>query len=338
MNKKIMSTMAVGLFASVSVGVWVNSVNAEAEGVKAEKKTAVDATLPEYKTVAGISGNISSVGSDTLNNLMTAWGEDFRKHYPNAKVTVEGKGSSTAPPALIDGTADLGPMSREMKEKEINAFEKKFGYKPAYTAVAIDALAVFVHKDNPVEGLSLQEVDAIFSKTRKGNHSEDITKWGQVGLDGDWENLSVTLFGRNAASGTYGYFKKKALFKGDFKASVKEQAGSSAVVQGISEDRSAIGYSGIGYKTAGVRAVPLSKKAGETAYEATADNCYNGKYPLSRFLYIYFNREPGKAVPAKVREFFKLAHSKSGQEIVLKNGFVPMPKKLTDKFAKSYDK
>ncbi|MEZ5991635.1 MAG: phosphate ABC transporter substrate-binding protein [Planctomycetota bacterium] len=321
---------------AVAVAAMAAAMVATNRPTKAEDKVEVDSAIAKYEAVAGVSGNISSVGSDTCNNLMTLWAEGFRKHYPNVNFAVEGKGSSTAPPALIDGTSDIGPMSRQMKDKEINKFEEKFGYKPSYIGVAIDALAVFVHKDNPVKSLSMPQVDAIFSENRKGGHPEDITKWGQVGLDGDWDNLGVTLFGRNSVSGTYGYFKEKALFKGDYKKTVKEQPGSAAVVQSISVDRSAIGYSGIGYKTAGVRAVPLSKETDGEAYEATAENCYSGKYPLSRFLYVYFNRAPGKNVSPVIREFFKFVHSKEGQEVVLKDGFIPMNKKVCDKFADAY--
>ncbi|MBX3461279.1 MAG: phosphate ABC transporter substrate-binding protein [Planctomycetes bacterium] len=296
----------------------------------------LDPELESYTAVAGISGNISSVGSDTLNNLMTLWAEGFRKFYPNVKFAVEGKGTSTAPPALIEGVADLGPMSRPMKEDEIDKFEKKFGYKPSYVAVAIDALAVFVHKDNPIEQLTLQEVDAIFSQTRKGGHPEDVTKWGQVGMKGEWSNADMVIYGRNSASGTYGFFKEKALFKGDFKAAVKEQPGSAAVVQNISVDRNAIGYSGIGYKTAGVKTVPLAKDKGETAYDATGENCYSGKYPLQRFLFVYFNRAPGKNATPVVREFFRFVHSKQGQDVVLKDGFFPLNRKMADRFADQY--
>lgn len=302
-----------------------------------EEATKVDEALLEYEAKSGISGNIKAVGSDTLNNLMALWSTGFKGYYPNVEIVVDGKGSSTAPPALIDGTSDVGPMSRKMKSEEVDKFEKKFGYKPSYVAVAIDALAVYVHKDNPIESLSLKQVDAIFSKTRKGGHAEDITKWGQVGLEGEWENLGMTMFGRNAASGTYGYFKKKACFKGDFKDSVKEQPGSAAVIQSTGTDRGAISYSGMGYKTAAVKFVKLSKKGGE-AYEPTAENCYSSKYPLSRYLYIYFNRAPGKEVKPLVREFFTYVGSKSGQTIVLNNGFVPLKQKHVDKFAKTYSK
>ncbi|MCC6575106.1 MAG: phosphate ABC transporter substrate-binding protein [Planctomycetes bacterium] len=313
------------------LGVAAAAITVSVIGVQAKADTTLDKDLKEYKPVAGISGNLVSVGSDTLNNLMTFWTEGYRKHYPNVTFSVEGKGSTTAPPALTDGQSDLGPMSREMKTEEINAFEKKWGYKPSRVAVAIDALAVFVHKDNPVKSLTMPQVDAIFSSTRKGKYKEDVTKWGQVGLEGDWANQNITLYGRNSASGTYGYFKEHALFKGDFKPAVKEQPGSSTVVQLIGEDRSGAGYSGIGYATAGVRAVPLAKAEGDTAYEATAENCYNGKYPLSRYLYVYFNRAPGKEANAAVREFFAFIHSKEGQEIVLKDGFIPLTSKVVEK-------
>ena len=289
--------------------------------------------IPEYQTVAGISGSMTSVGSDTLNNLMTFWSEGFRVKYPSVKVSVQGKGSATAPPALIDGTADLGPMSRTMKDEEIDKFEKKFGYKPTAIKIAIDALAVFVHKDNPVEKLTLPQVDAIFSDTRKLSYKSDISKWGDVGLKGDWANLALTLYGRDSASGTNGYFKEHALGKGDYKKTVQEKPGSATVVQSVSEDRGAIGYSGIGYATAGVRAVPLAKEDGKDAFEATPDNCYSGKYPLSRFLYIYVNKEPGKDLKPAVAEFLRFITSRDGQKIVVKDGYIPLKKEMAAKQA-----
>ena len=237
----------------------------------------VDPQLPAYQTVQGVSGSLKSVGSDTLNDLMTFWTEGFYALYPNVKPEIEGKGSTTAPPALISGASNLGPMSREMKAEEIAAFEKKFGYKPTGIRVALDALAVFVSKDNPIQSLTLAQVDAIFSSTRKGGAPADITTWGQVGLTGEWASLPISLYGRNSASGTYGYFKEHVLAKGDYKNTVKEQPGSAAVVQGVTGDRGGIGYSGIGYRTAGVRAVPIVGKDGQ-AYEAKEENVYNGKY------------------------------------------------------------
>jgi phosphate transport system substrate-binding protein len=288
----------------------------------------VDSGLPAYKAVSGVSGNVSSIGSDTLNNLMTLWAENFSRFYPNAKIQIEGKGSSTAPPALIAGTAQLGPMSRPMKGTEIDAFEKKFGYKPTAIRTAVDALAVFVNKDNPIKCLTLKQVDGIFSKSRRFE-GEDVRTWGDLGLTGEWASRPLSLYGRNSASGTYGFFKEHALKNGDFKDSVKEQPGSAAVVQGVTVDRYAIGYSGIGYATAGVRAVPLADRDGGKCYDASAENAYTGLFPLSRFLFVYVNRAPGKEMDPLTREFMKLVVSKEGQEVVVKDGYFPITSKIS---------
>jgi phosphate transport system substrate-binding protein len=285
----------------------------------------VDPGLTAYRAVSGISGNVSSVGSDTLNNLMTLWAETFNKHYPNARIQIEGKGSSTAPPALISGTAQLGPMSRPMKNTEIDAFEKKFGYKPTAIRTAVDALAVFVNKDNPIRCLTLAQADAVFSKSRRQGHREEIRTWGQLGLTGDWASRPMSLYGRNSASGTYGFFKEHVLKNGDFRDEVKEQPGSAAVVQGTTVDRYAIGYSGIGYATPGVRAVPLAEKEGGQCVEATADAAYAGTYPLARFLYVYVNKAPAKGLDPLTREFMKSVLAKEGQEVVVKDGYFPIP-------------
>jgi len=291
----------------------------------------VDERIKHYTKVSGVSGNLSSIGSDTMNNLLTLWLEGFKKYYPNVNIQVEGKGSSTAPPALISGTAQLGPMSRDMKQEEIDAFEKKFGYKPTELRVAIDALAVYVNKDNSLEGLSLTQVDAIFSKTRRGGHKSDISKWGDVGLTGDWMNRGMSLYGRNSASGTYGYFKEHALFKGDFKDQVKEQPGSASVVQGVTEDRFGIGYSGIGYRTSGVKPLPLSDKEGGKLFEPTYENCLSKDYPLSRFLNIYINNAPNKDIDPLLKEFLKFVFSYEGQEVVVKDGYLPLTFELVEK-------
>lgn len=292
--------------------------------------TDVDPSISDYKPVTSVSGTLNSIGSDTLNNLMTLWAEAFRKEYPSVKIQIEGKGSSTAPPALISGTAQLGPMSRKMKDEEIEKFEAKYGFAPTAIGVALDSLAVYVHRDNPLKSLSLQEVDAIFSKTRKGGLL-DISEWGKAGLSGEWSSSPISLYGRNSASGTYGYFKSKALFKGDYKDKVKEQPGSASVVMGISEDLHGIGYSGIGYKTSGVKALALSKEKGGDAYEPTYDNVLQGKYPLGRMLYVYVVKKPNQPLDNLVKEFFKLVLSKRGQEIVIKDGYLPLTAKLVEK-------
>ena len=292
----------------------------------AAQPAQVEAGIAPYAKSSGVSGNLSSIGSDTLNNLMTFWAEGFQKQYPNIRVQIEGKGSSTAPPALIAGTSQLGPMSRPMKAEEIDEFEKKYGYQPSMVRVAVDGLAVYINKDNPLEKLTLQQIDSIFSKTRKRG-GKDVKTWGDLGLSGDWAAKPISLYGRNSASGTYGYFKEHALDKGDYKDTVKEQPGSASVVQGVTEDRFGIGYSGIGYRTSGVKPVAVSAK-GDAYFGTSPDEVLSGKYPISRYLYVYYNAAPGKPLDPLVREFLRFVESKDGQEIVVKDGYMPVPAKV----------
>jgi len=257
--------------------------------------------------------------------VMTMWAEGFKKQYPNVRIQIEGKGSSTAPPALIAGSSQVGPMSREMKAEEVDKFSKQFGYAPTAVPSSIDMLAVYVSKDNPIKGLSFQQLDAIFSKTRKGGLTKDIRTWGDVGLTGEWADKPISIYGRNSASGTYGYFKEHALFNGDYKDEVKEQPGSSAVVQAVASDRYAMGYSGIGYKTADVRAVPLAAENGKPFVAALAPNGYSGEYPLARFLWIYINKKPDAELDPLRGEFMRFVLSKQGQQEVVKEGYLPLP-------------
>ncbi len=288
----------------------------------------LDPALTGYQKTSGISGNVNSIGSDTLNNLMTLWAEGFQKQYPNVRIQIEGKGSSTAPPALISGTAQLGPMSRPMKGNEIDEFEKKYGYKPTELKVALDGLAVYVNKDNPIEKLTMQQVDAAFSKTRACGSKKVVRTWGDLGLTGEWASKPISLYGRNSASGTYGYFKEVALCKGDYRDEVKEQPGSASVVQGVTEDLGGIGYSGIGYRTSGVRAVPLATKDGAQAFGTSQDEVNSGNYPISRFLYVYVNKAPNKPMDPLIGEFVKYICSKEGQEVVVKDGYLPLSQRL----------
>jgi len=292
---------------------------------------AVDPAIKPYVKTSGVSGNLSSVGSDTLANLMTLWAEAYKKQYPSVNIQIQAAGSSTAPPALTEGTANLGPMSRKMKDGELSAFEQKHGYKPTAIPVAVDALAIFVHKDNPIKGLTMQQVDAIFSSTRLCGAKADAKTWGAVGVTGDLTNKPIQLFGRNSVSGTYGYFKEEALCKGDFKANVNEQPGSASVVSSISSSLNGIGYSGIGYKTSSVRTVPLAKKDGGEFVEDNETNALNGTYPLSRFLYIYVNKAPNKPLAPLEAEFVKLVLSRQGQEVVMKDGYIPLPSRVVSK-------
>ena len=296
--------------------------------------TGVDSKLPSYTKMTGVSGKLTSVGSDTLANLMTLWSEAFKRLYPGVSVQIQAAGSSTAPPALIEGTSNFGPMSRPMKYSEVRAFEDKYGYKPTGIPVAVDAIAIFVHKDNPVSHLTIEDVDGIFSSTRKCGGKER-TQWNQLGVGGALGAMEIQIFGRNSVSGTYGYFKDNALCKGDFRTNVNEQPGSSAVVQSVTSTINAIGYSGIGYRTVGVRSVPLSAKGSTEYYDATMENALSGDYPISRFLMIYINKAPNKPMRPTDVEFMRMVLSKQGQEVVMKDGYVPLTEAIAAKFRNS---
>jgi len=290
----------------------------------------IDEALTDYQVAGGISGNLSSAGSDTLANLMTLWAEQFKRAYPHINIQIQAAGSSSAPPALTEATVNLGPMSRKMKDREVAAFETRHGYKPTAVAVALDALAIYVHRDNPIQGMSLSDIDAIFSSTRKCGAIEDISGWGQLNMDGPWSNRGFQLFGRNSVSGTYGFFKNKALCKGDFKNSVNEQPGSASVVQSVSNSINAVGYSGIGYNTASVRAIPLRASKNQDFVTANEENALRGTYPLSRLLYIYVNKAPNRPLAPLEREFFKFVLSRQGQSIVVRDGYIPLPARAVE--------
>jgi len=309
-----------------------SSIAAIGLGASALAMAQVDDNLPNYDRVSGISGNLTSVGSDTLNNLMTLWSEAFAGFYPNVNVQVQGAGSSTAPPALVEGTANFGPMSRPMRDSEVRAFEERHGYAPTEVPVAIDMVAVYVNLDNPIEGLSIPEVDAIFSATRACGYDSDVSTWGDVGMTGGWASREITLYGRNSVSGTYGYFRENALCGGDFKDAVNEQPGSSAVVRGVEQTLGGIGYSGIGYRTSGVRAIPLGTEVGGPTFEPNADNAATGDFPLARFLYVYANASPSDGWNPLEREFFRMVLAKEGQEVVDRDGYVPLSNAASQRF------
>ncbi len=312
-----MTRLATLLTASVAAGALAAAANAQ----------SVDPNLPSYEAASGVSGNLVSIGSDTLNNQMTLWSEGFRNFYPNVAIQIQGAGSGTAPPALVEGTAQFGPMSRPMRDSEIEEFEERYGYEPIPMRGAIDAIGVFVHRDNPVTCVSMQEIDAIFSSTRAGGADEAITTWGQVGATGEWADRPIAMYGRNSASGTYGYFRSVALFGGDYSPEVREQPGSSTVIQGVASDVNGIGYSGVGYATADVRALEVRGDDGECY---STDAAPDGSYPIARFLYIYMNVDPNAEMEPLRAEFVRYVYSQQGQEDVLRAGFFPVNQRVAE--------
>jgi phosphate transport system substrate-binding protein len=282
----------------------------------------VDSAIPHYTKVDNVSGELVSVGSDTLTDVMVLCAREFRNIYPQGEIQLEDKGSATAPPALIEGRSQLAPMSRLMTQDEIGAFEQKYGYKPTVYKIALDALSIYVHKDNPVRGLTLQQVDGIFSSTLKRG-GPSLETWGSVGLSGDWAKKAITLYGRNNVSGTNAYFKEHVLQQGDFKTRVNEEI-SEQVLDGVANDPSGIGYSGTGWKTSQVRTVPLGTTAGSFV-EPTYKNSLDGTYSLARFLYIYVNQKPGQPLDKLTGEFIRYVLSREGQEAVVQAKFFPLP-------------
>lgn len=277
-----------------------------------------------YQKQPGVAGSITSVGSDTLANLMTNWSRSFKQLYPQVKFQIQASGSSTAPPALTEGTANIGPMSRELKTSEINYFSRRNGYQPLAIKVAVDAIAIFVGNDNPLTGLTKQQIDGVFSITRFCGAPNEINTWRDLGLKNGIANRNIKRFGRNSVSGTYGLFKRVALCNGDFKSNVNELPSSVSVVQSVANSSGAIGYAAFGRKNASVRIVPIGNQYDELV-PATAATIASGEYPFTRFLYLVVNKKPDDLLPLLEQEFLRFVLSELGQAIVEKEGYVAIP-------------
>lgn len=290
---------------------------------KPEPQAAAESA--EYHAVGNLKGELSSVGSDSLANLMILWAETFKQLYPDVTINIKSTGSATAPPALALGSADIGPMSRLMNEEEIHEFESSLAYKPIPIAVAIDALAVFVHPDNPLEGLSLQQLDAVFALAPTCGANGPVRTWGQLGLSGEWSSAGIELFGRNSISGTHQHFQRHALCDGDFRTDISELPGSASVVRAVSQSRHGMAYSALGYADDSVRVLPLARHDGQAFVAATQDNALNGSYPLARLLYIYVNHDPAQPWNPLQQEFIRMVLARQGQEQVVRAGFAALP-------------
>lgn len=270
-----------------------------------------------------LSGNLSSAGSDTMVNLMALWASNFSQSNPNVNVQLQAAGSSSAPTALAAGAAQLGPMSRPMKAAEIAAFEQHYGYPPLAVPVALDALVVLVHQDNPLREISFNQLDSIYSSTLRCGDSTPITQWKALGLGGEWKSRAISLYGRNSASGTYGYFKQQVLCNGDFSPRVNELPGSASVVQAVAGSLNSIGYASIGFRASGVHMLAV-RQFGGPAIEPTAENIVQGRYPLVRHLYIYVNKAPGKPLSPLTAAFMDSVLSAQGQKLVSQDGYMPL--------------
>ena len=292
--------------------------------------STVEAEPPEYLAVSGVSGTLSATGSDTVANLTTLWAEEFKRVYPNVNIQIQATGSSAAPTALTEITANIGLMSRAMRRDEIRSFTARYGYPPTRIPVALDALAILVHRDNPLPSITLAEIDAVISATLLCGARRPIDNWRQLGLPAPWADRGIVAFGRNSVSGSYGFFKSAALCLGDFHTGVNEQSGSGSLVQAIGSTWNGIGYSSIAFSTSSVRIVPVAWERDGVEHIATPDQAVSGEYPFDRYLLFYVNRPAGGVLPPLEREFIRMVLSRDGREIVSRSGYIPLPTNLAN--------
>lgn len=312
------------LLASLAAASLAGCGGQPAVEASASEAMTLDTRLVSYTAAGELSGVIRSVGSDTLLNTVTLWSRAFGARYPEVQFEIDGRGSATGPPALLAGDADIAPMSRAMDEKEIAAFTARHGYPPLGICFGVDGLGVFVHKDNPIEQLTLPQVDAIFSDTLELEYDAAITNWSQLVRIGEWSDAPIEKYGRDELSGTHGFFRSTALAGGVFRDDVTQLPGSAAVIHKIAQDPFAIGYSGVAYRTPGVKAVAIARDPEGPYYSWGTARFFSSDHPLARRVYVYVNRAPGEPLEPALKEFLRFALSLEGQELVLKDGFVPI--------------
>lgn len=295
--------------------------------------------MPHYDESRSLHGSIRSAGSDTLRILLEKWFDAYQKQHPQASAEIESLGSATAPPALLAGACDVAAMSREMTSEEVSRFKRKFGYDPVDVHVALDAVAVVVHPSNPVEGLTLQQLDGVFSSTRKCG-GKDITRWDQLFL-GPVRQPNIKLYGRNSLSGTSAFFRETALCGGDYRSHLQQLPDSDDIEAAVEQDPAGIGYSGLGYRTSKVKVLAIARNA-NSAYrkyyvEQFQNNddlekryawVYRGDYPLTRVLRFYVNKPEGEALPDPLDDFLRFVLSAKGQAIVHQVGYIPLTEKM----------
>jgi phosphate transport system substrate-binding protein len=314
------------------------------EGSVRRIAASVSVELQSYAAQTPVRGRMSIAGSDTMQPVLSKLAMEFRRRHPEMKIAVQGSRDSKLTPedlfltglsTMRRGDGDtaghfgahdvqLLASSRALSERELAKFQSRYGYTPTPVAIGQDAVAIYVNQDNPISHLTLEQLDAIFSKSRKRGHS-DVREWGQVGLDGPWDHAAIHLYGRDQRStGTLPFFKQVVLQGGDFKSELTAEPGSASIVIAIGKDRWGIGYSGIGFQTSDVKAVPLSEGAGSTPIAPSVESVMDGKYPLSRPLYLYVNKDPKGEWDPKILEFLRFINSRDGQETVARAGIYPL--------------
>jgi len=303
---------------------------------------ALDSSLAAYMPTSQVSGELKIAGSTTMQPLTNRLAGEFRRYHPNVKIMVEAGESASALKELLGETSRSKPKtggagtgepvllaaaSRLLTEAERKQFVSRYGYEPSPIPVAMDAVGIYVHRDNPLQHLTLDQVDAIFSTTRHRGAPVGITRWGQLGLTGEWAQAPIRLYGRGVKSGTRAFVNEHALRGGEFRSDVHEEPGAASVILATSRDPFGIGYSGIGLQASTVRALPLAETEGMEPVAPDLRGVMEGRYPLHRFLYLYINKPPTAALPPAAREFLAFVNSREGQEAVIKGGAYPLPPK-----------
>jgi phosphate transport system substrate-binding protein len=304
--------------------------------------TGLDPRLPPYVAPAQpIEGSLHSAGSDTMDVITFGWIQLFRRYCPRVHVTMEARSSLTALPALTAGAAEIGPMARQAPDQDTQAFVAKFGYQPLVLRVgggAFDriehshSIAIFVHRSNPLSGLTLAQLDALFSSTRLRGEPADLRTWGQLGLGGAWRDAPVHLYAVRRPNGIADAFRHIVLLGGKFKPTIRERDSRpeirvlDAVVAAVAADSQGICFAGFHQQTPEVKPLAIARTAAGPWVRGALESVTDQSYPLTRFIYIAVNKPPGRPLSPPVREFLRLVLSDQGQRIIAEEGyFLPLP-------------
>jgi phosphate transport system substrate-binding protein len=307
-----LSLLSMTLMASLASTAW------------GQVRPALDLGIPSYAHQEAVSGKFTISGSDVMRPLIRAWVDDFLRRHPGLKVTLTEAESESGLSALLEHRTEIAAMSRRMTAEEISEFVKEYGYEPTEVPVASDALAVFVHKDNPINGLSLEELDAIFCRERRRGLAYVVDSWGLVGLMDEWFEAPIRLYGRNGKSGTAYFFREEVCKGGTFRPQLVDAQGSASVVLDVVNDPEGIGFSAIGYRASMVKPVPIASVKGGRYVEPTFETAMDGSYPLRRNLYLYIAKPPKTSATPALAEFVRFTLSRQGQQVALDHGYFPL--------------
>ncbi len=300
--------------AMLSMAVFAFTSSASGQGL--------DPNLPVYRPADGVTGTITMTGSTTMSQLASVWAESFQAYQPQVGFEITVTGSATAVDAVMNGEAQFGMLSRFITQEEITAFEEKYGYPPTVVVPSLEPIAIYVNADNPIAGLTVDQLDAIFSSTHlRGSVART---WGDLGSTGAWASRPITLHGRGDNTGSQVYFQTAVLAGGEFNPAMASHQDNNRLVRALSDDLTGIGFAGMLYQSPNVKAVPIAINAEGPYVSIEGDAVTGTAYPLTRPLQIVVNHRPGTDLPVAQQEFLKYIFSRLGQEDVVRGGFTPI--------------